>query len=89
MTSSIGRLVFECPTTLYVIESGIITDRRTLAQIQHCKVRLTCNACGHRHEFEVAGGELSVFGQERPERRQLQATIVMTPKDKKACHRGQ
>lgn len=57
----IGALLFVCPTTRALIDSGIDSDRRTASSVAEFRVRVHCAACGCSHEFAIGSGQLGPF----------------------------
>ena len=51
-------LVFTCPNTKRVIDSGIETDPQSLAEVWLVSVRVRCPHCGDQHEPQVWEGRL-------------------------------
>jgi len=53
-----GELLFECPHTNQLFESGIKLDDRTYKVVAGCSVRLRCPCCNSFHDFRVEQAEL-------------------------------
>jgi hypothetical protein len=76
----IGALVFRCPLTQRDIESGIEIDRVTFRKIAQFGVRVNCTACGHRHEFKVASGNIASSRLVQPRTEIAERGRVIIPK---------
>jgi hypothetical protein len=55
---AMANLTFRCPQTGRTIESGIVTDPRSLSNVQAVKLRLTCPHCGKIHGLLIKDGHL-------------------------------
>jgi hypothetical protein len=67
-------LVFTCPHTRAMIDSGISTNPESLSAVQDLRVELNCPHCRSRHRFPVKQGQfresLAAIGEEVFARRQ-------------------
>jgi hypothetical protein len=53
-----SNLTFRCPQTGRIIQSGIITDPRSLSNVLAVTLRLTCPHCGKTHGLLIEDGHL-------------------------------
>jgi hypothetical protein len=51
-----ANLAFRCPKTGRTIESGIVTDPRSLSNVQAVKLRVVCPHCEEVHGLLVKDG---------------------------------
>jgi hypothetical protein len=63
-----GSLIFSCPNTWRVIETGIETDDATLATLQSHSLSIDCRHCHAAHDLQIKDGHLFKM---RPRRSQL------------------
>lgn len=63
-----GSLIFSCPKTWRVIETGIETDDATLGRLQAQSLKVDCLHCDGTHELPIKHGHL--FNM-RPRRSQI------------------
>jgi hypothetical protein len=54
-----SALVFACPKTGRLIESGIEIDQDTLSKVQSISIRVRCTHCGDEHEQPIKNGRLA------------------------------
>jgi hypothetical protein len=69
-----GSLIFSCPETWRVIETGIETDDATLARLRSHSLSVDCPYCHKTHEFEIKDGHLFKM---RPRRSQIYYTGLL------------
>ena len=69
-----GTLIFSCPRTWRVIESGIETDDATLARLRPYSIRVECPYCKTAHELLIKDGHLFKM---RPRRSRIHSTAVL------------
>ena len=63
-----GSLIFSCPKTWRVIETGIETDDATLRRLRSKSLKVDCLHCDGTHELPIKDGHL--FNM-RPRRSQI------------------
>jgi hypothetical protein len=51
-----NALMFECPTTGHLIDTGIEINYASLRKVQPVTVRLFCPRCGCPHEWKLSDG---------------------------------
>jgi hypothetical protein len=69
-----GSLIFSCPKTWRVIETGIETDDATLARLRSCSLSVDCSYCHATHELKIKDGHLFKM---RPRRSQIHCTGLL------------
>ena len=69
-----GSLIFSCPKTWRVIETGIETDDATLASLRSCSLTVDCSYCHTTHELKIKDGHLFKM---RPRRSQIHCTGLL------------
>ncbi|MEA2929862.1 MAG: hypothetical protein QOG38_2290 [Hyphomicrobiales bacterium] len=62
-----GSLIFPCPKSWEVIESGIETDEATLKKLRLCNLRVNCPHCQTTHELKIKDGYLFKMQPRRSE----------------------
>jgi hypothetical protein len=53
-----GSLIFSCPNTWRVIETGIETDDATLATLRAQSLTIDCPYCHAAHDLQIKDGHL-------------------------------
>jgi hypothetical protein len=53
-----GSLIFSCPNTWRVIETGIETDDATLATLRARSLTIDCPHCHAAHDLQIKDGHL-------------------------------
>jgi hypothetical protein len=53
-----SALLFECPITRRLVETGIAIDYAKLRKVQPVTVHLLCPRCGQPHEWKLSEGLL-------------------------------
>jgi hypothetical protein len=61
-----GELVFLCPKTAREIETGINTDRGSIARTRRRTIYLDCPHCLETHSFEVSQGWIDNYARSVP-----------------------
>jgi hypothetical protein len=61
-----GELVFLCPKTAREIETGINTDRDSIARTRRRTIYLDCPHCQQIHSFKVAQGWVDNYARSVP-----------------------
>lgn len=69
-----GTLIFACPNSWDVIESGIETDEATLRRLRPCSLRVNCPHCQVSHEFKIKDGHLFEM---RPRQSEIHCTGLL------------
>jgi len=69
-----GSLIFACPKTWRVVQSGIETDDATLARLRSHSLSVDCPHCHATHELEIKDGHLFKM---RPRRSQIHYTGLL------------
>jgi hypothetical protein len=64
--SSMGELVFLCPRTAREIETGINTDRGSIARTRRRTIYLDCPHCREPHSFKVGQGWIDNYARSVP-----------------------
>jgi len=54
-----NALMFECPTTGHVIDTGIEINYTSLRKVQPVTVHLFCPRCSRPHEWKLSDGLIS------------------------------
>ena len=62
-----GSLIFSCPNTWRVIETGIETDDTTLARLRPHSLSINCPYCHAAHELQIKDGHLFKMRPRRSE----------------------
>lgn len=62
-----GSLIFPCPNSWDVIESGIETDEATLKRLRLCSLSVNCPHCQTTHELKIEDGHLFEMRPRRSE----------------------
>ena len=69
-----GSLIFSCPKTWRVIETGIETDDATLARLRLRSLRVDCLCCHESHELQIKDGHLFKM---RPRQSEIHCTGLL------------
>jgi len=64
--SVMGELVFLCPRTAREIETGINTDRGSIARTRRRTIYLDCPHCQETHSFKVSQGWIDNYTRSVP-----------------------
>jgi hypothetical protein len=54
----VGRLIFSCPNTYRVIETGIETDDGTQSKLRPYVLSVACPHCQSTHDLQIKDGHL-------------------------------
>ena len=69
-----GSLIFSCPKSFAVLETGIETDDATLKKLGSRPIGVDCPHCQTKHQFRVTDGHLF---QMRPRQSQVHYTGLL------------
>jgi len=52
------HLIFVCPRTGKLVDTGVASELETLLRIRANTVRVFCSWCGERHEWKIGDAQL-------------------------------